>query len=106
MALRFDNTWSTKYPFDGLQIGESVEVVGVEGNIRSSASMWGTRYGIWLQCEKIDDGRIKVTRIDTPVNYKKKKRIDRLEEKIDMLAGLLLKIHEQLKNGYDQTGPH
>jgi hypothetical protein len=89
--------WDNKYNFQDLSIGESKEVTGIEGNIRSSATMWGTRYGIWLQCEKIDDGRIKVTRVPEPISWNKKERIDKLEHKVDSLAGLMFRVLDELK---------
>ncbi len=97
-ALSDDGTWHNKYHFQDLAIGESMEVCGVEQNIRSAASMYGTRYGIWLQCSRIDDGYVKVTRIETPLRFRKRilSRHDRMLERLDAMAELLRLILEKL----------
>ncbi len=104
MASHLDETgeWHNKYHFQDLEIGESMEVCGVEQNIRSAASMYGTRYGIWLQCSRIDDGYVKVTRIETPLRPRTKtlSRHDRVVERLDAIATLLRLVLEKL-NGRD-----
>ena len=106
MALRSDNLYEKKYTFDELDIGESMEVTGIEGNIRSAATMWGTRYSIWLQVSKIDDGIMRVTRIEAPLRLKQKKlhRFEQLEQRLDAMASLLRIILEKL-NGHDTNKP-
>lgn len=97
-----DNWGTKKYYFNELEVGESMEVVGIEGNIRTAASNWGTRYGVWLQVEKIDDGVMKVTRIDEPISPKRLSQYERLEERMDAMASLLRLVLEKL-NGREQT---
>lgn len=96
MGAETSNGWKKVYPFEELEIGESLEVTGIEGNIRSAASMWGTRYGIWLQVTKIDDGVMKVTRFSapSPTNRKRKKT---LKETLEIMTELLLEIKELVK---------
>jgi hypothetical protein len=103
-SLSVDGTWHNKYHFQDLEIGESMEVCGVEQNIRSAASMYGTRYGVWLQCTKIDDGYTKVTRIESPIRPRKQEtsRHDRLVERMDAMAELLRLILKKLN---DQAKP-
>jgi len=98
MPLTTDGTWHNKYHFQDLEIGESIEVCGVEQNIRSAASMYGTRYGIWLQCSRIDDGYTKVTRVESPIRPRKRtqSKTDRLVERLDAMASLLRLILERL----------
>lgn len=98
MALLSDNKWEKKYNFDELNVGESVECIGVESNIRSAASMWGTRYGIWLQVNKIDDGVFRITRMAAPLQPRQKRlhRIERIEQRLDAMTNLLRLILEKL----------
>lgn len=101
MALKPDGTWHNKYHFQDLEIGESMEVCGIEQNIRSAASEWGTKYGIWLQCSKIDDGYVKVTRISTPLRTRVSPGISKhqqLCERLDAVAKLLRLILEKLND--------
>lgn len=93
-----DGLWEKKYHYEELKIGESIEVTGVEGNIRSAATMWGTRYGIWLQVAKIDDGVMRVTRIEAPLRERKKKitRDALLDAKLDAIVSLQRLILERL----------
>ena len=107
MALRSDNKWEKKYHFDELNIGESVEVCGVESNIRSAASMWGTRYGVWLQVTRIDDGYCRVTRLEAPVKYRQKQltKHEQVCERLDAIANLLRLVLEKL-NGQTTNSDH
>lgn len=91
-------TWGKSYEFNKLEVGESVEVVGIEGNIRSAASNWGTRYGVWLRVEKIDDGVVRVTRYDSPISQKKLSQYERLEARLDAVATLLRLVLEKLND--------
>lgn len=100
MTVGRSSYWETVYPFQGLQIGESVEVTGIEGNVRSAASMWGTRYGIWLQVNKIDDGFMKVTRIAEPKNIKRK---DGLREILLDMTQLLITIRNDVEELKERT---
>jgi hypothetical protein len=102
MSLQSDGTWHNKYHFQDLEIGESMEVCGIEQNIRSAASMYGTRYGIWLQCSRIDDGYIKVTRIENPIRQRtiRLSKHEQLCERLDAVAQLLRLVLEKL-NGHD-----
>lgn len=100
MASLSDNWGTKKYDFNTLAIGESMEVIGNEGNIRSAASNWGTRYGVWLQVQKIDDGVMRVTRYDSPINSKRLSQYERMEQRLDAMASLLRLILEKL-NGHD-----
>lgn len=104
MSLQSDGTWHNKYRFNELEIGESMEVCGIEQNIRSAASAWGTRYGVWLQVSRIDDGYCKVTRISEPIHARKKEltKHEQLCERMDAMAQLLRLILDKL-NGHD---PH
>lgn len=88
---RSKDGWTKTYRFDELDIGESVEITGVEGNIRSAASMWGTRYSIWLQVKKIDDGRMMVTRLEAAAPNRRKKPLP-LRELLYEMTKLMLEI--------------
>ena len=88
MSINKSGIFPKKYSYDQLEIGESMEVTGIEGNIRSAASMWGTRFGIWLSVTKIDDGIMKVTRVNLP-RLDKHSRMDKLEKRVDAISDLL-----------------
>jgi hypothetical protein len=87
-----------RYPFNSLAIGESIVITGVEGNIRSAASMWGRRYGVWLSTERIDDGVVKVTRIPVPVSRRDFGRLEViLTSMMDMLQEMKTLLEDMKK---------
>lgn len=88
-----DTPWGSKYDFAELEIGQSKLITGNEGNIRSAASMWGTRYGIWFTVSRVDDGVVKVTRVARAFSPKR----DRIETALRSIAESLIEIKEMLK---------
>lgn len=93
----------TKYGFEQLQIGESVAIYGKEEAIRTSASEWGRRYGIWLQTRKALDGAIVVQRLEAPTRPTRKRklsieeRLKQLEDGQRFIAIMVTKIHSLLE---------
>lgn len=74
-----------KYHFDQLEIDDYAIMSGDGPNIRSSASTWGRRYGIWLSVTK-HGKKWKITRLPGPLNFKREaehRRYISLEEAIN-----------------------
>lgn len=73
-----DTFFQKKYPFDELtEVGDSMVLPKdqvKEGNLRSAAAMWGTRYGKWLRVAKLADEAFKVTMVADPPRQHKKVR--------------------------------
>ncbi len=91
-----DGLFVKKYHWEDLAIGESVFEQGNGNSIRSTACMWGTRYGVWLGVNKTDGGFL-VTRYAEPRFPKRRVRpvaVKTLEEQLkqhhDALRALTL----------------
>jgi hypothetical protein len=86
-----------KYQFETLEIGETMFVPGKLTAIRTSASMWGTRYGIWLRVRAVQDGAM-VERVESAPGWQRgthaQKKIrsvmDQLHEQKDALRAISL----------------
>ncbi len=94
-----------KYPFDELEIGESITITGIEGNIRSAASMWGRRYGVWLTTEHVDDGVVKVTRIPVPLERRNFRHMEEIMTSMLSLLADLQRDVQDLKVGIEKLKP-
>lgn len=98
-----------KYDFAELEVGETKTFLGRLANIRSAASMWGTRYGVWLKVKKAPSGA-EVTRVATSFSPQRTvrvtldQRLQRIEDGIRFLSLLTIQLKKQIDETI--TGPH
>lgn len=95
-----DGHWN-KYNFQLLSIGETQFTPGNPARIRSAASNWGRRYGIWLKTESVKDG-CNVTRVAEPIRKSSQRKVEtevrlkRIEDGIRFLSVLVVKMKLQM----------
>lgn len=96
-------TYRNKYHFEELTIGESIHIIGKIDAIRSSASMWGSRYGIWLRVKKAPQGGI-VSRVSDPLHVETKRnlsiaeRLSKQEDALRFISLMLIKIKDMIED--------
>ncbi len=90
-----------KYDFQTLDIGETQFFHGKIERIRSAASMWGTRYGVWLKVTRVPNGA-DVTRVESSFSTQRKvhvginERLKRIEDGIRFLSLLVIQLKDKL----------
>lgn len=95
-----------KYGFKNFHVGETTVFPLVYKNIRSAATMYGTRYGVWFNVEKRPDG-FYVTRIEAPPSNKSKRkealdiRLKRIEDGVRFCSIILVKLQKEKANETD-----
>lgn len=90
-----------KYPFDEIEIDQTIHLRGKLSAIRSAASMWGTRYGVWLTVAKVEGGA-EVTRRATPTKQRSVRvsldqRLQRIEDGVRFLSVLTIRLMKKLE---------
>lgn len=86
-----------KYNFHLLEIGGEMFVPGKPAQIRTAATMWGTRYGFWLTTRKASPADnygptgLWVKRVEDPPRQKKRKREDKTDHQ------LLKELHDAVR---------
>lgn len=98
-----DHYRKTKYNLHLLQEpGESMIIHGDGRLIRTAASMWGTRFGVWFSVN-MEDGGYRITRLDAPPkkrltrDLRLEERMDRMEDALRFNSIMLSKIHKLLQ---------
>lgn len=97
-----DGNWNKKYDFETLELGETKFYSGNPKAIRTSASMWGRRYGVFLHT-KVDGNRgCWVTRAEAPRRESSRRqlsieqRLKRIEDSQRFICVILCKLKLKL----------
>lgn len=93
-----------KYHFRSLDIGESMELERIDpARVRTAATMYGTRYGVWLLVHKTGTDTATVTRVEAPPVRKKvigdnhrDEGIRKLHDAVATLTGMFLKVQRSV----------
>ena len=95
-----------KYFFNLLEINESTMTHGTLSAIRTAASAYGRRYGIWLRVDPAPGGA-HVTRMAKPLDKRTRtkltieERLTKVEDGVRFVAIMVTKIHKLLEESHE-----